>query len=139
MKRSILVALALASSIAHAVEWTQQVGSYNWYLYGTQNKYLPVNPVDIKIPDSYVLQPGVYIQCLSDGGSKRYLPQGYDCNTRQLVTVKCDAIICKDSFGITFNAHVNTVMQCPMIKISNAQILLYDAAQSVNNVPTCPK
>ncbi len=135
----IAALLLLTATTAQAAEWTQQPGSYNWYLQGTQNKYLPVNPVDISIPSTYKIQPGVFIQCLSEGGSKRYLPQGYDCNSRQALAVKCDAIVCKDSFGITFNAHFNTVMKCPMIKISNAQILLYDGAQSINNVPTCPK
>lgn len=140
MKRSIAALLLLAATTAYAVEWTQQPGSYNLYLSGTENKYITVNPVDIKIPASYKIQPGVYIQCLSTGNSKRYLPQGYDCNTRKALAVKCEGYVCYDpQFGWTFDLTKNSVMMCPKVKIEKGVAISYDGVKSVAGQPVCPK
>lgn len=121
-----------------AVTWTQQEGTFYWYKAGTQNKYPSTNPLEYTIPESWIKQNNtIYIQCLSDGGSKRYYPQGYDCNTGQPKIVKCDAFMCRDDFGITFDLNKNTVLTCPRVTITKEQLaMIYDATK-VNNIPPC--
>lgn len=119
-------------AVGATVNWTKQEGTYHWYKAGTINKYPPTNPIEFDIPASWIKQTNtIYIHCKSTGGSNRYYPQGYDCNTGKPAVVKCEAYQCQDDFGYTFDLTKNTVMTCPMVKITKEQIAMsYDGLQA---------
>lgn len=128
--------LLLAASPAIAATWSQQDGFYSWYKVGTINKYLLDNAVDSVVPTSYVKQSGSYIQCRSKANSVKYLLNGYDCNTGKPTLIKCEAFMCKDDFGITFDLTKNSVITCPRVTITKEQIaLIYEGSQA--NIPFC--
>ena len=134
----LLLAVIGYQAFAATTQWTEQPGTVYWYKSGTLNKYPSTNPLDFTIPDSWAKQSDyVYIKCTSTGGSNRYYPVGYDCNTGKPKVVKCTAFMCKDDFGITFDLSQNSVVSCPRVQITKEQLaLIYDAVK-VNNVPAC--
>ncbi len=126
----ILITLYLFLPTAFAATWTQSAGYYNWYKVSTYNRYLLTTNLDV--PSTWAKQEGTYIQCKSDGGATRYYPQGYDCNGTRIVESKpvCDAFVCSDDFGWTFNLAKNTVLVCPMVKIEKGVALIYEGKQA---------
>jgi hypothetical protein len=118
-----------AFSIHAATVWVQQAGYFNWYKVGTANKYLATT--EVNVPATWVKQEGTYIQCKSSGGANKYWSQGYDCYGKQVSVVQgCDAFICRDSFGLSFDMTKNTVLECPMVKISNDLVMIYEGMQA---------
>jgi hypothetical protein len=129
----IIVGIAYSAAI-----WTQQAGTFNWYLKGTTNKYILTNAVDVTVPVGYVKQPGVYIQCKSEGGATKYWPQTHDCYGKQLAPVEtsCGAFLCVDDFGLTVDLTKNTVLDCPRVKITKEQIAQFYEGK-LAGVPAC--
>lgn len=119
----VLFAVIIYQAFA-AVIWQSQEGIYNLYKYGSTNKY----EISTKaVPTTYIKQAGQYTQFKSSGGSTKY----------ELITIvnNCQAFACRDSFGVTFDLTKNTVLTCPMVKISNEQIMAYEGLQA--NATSC--
>jgi hypothetical protein len=119
-----------------ATVWTQQAGYFNWYKVGTANRYLVTT--ELEVPETWAKQEGTYVQCKSAGGANKYWQQGYDCYGKQIASVQsCDAFVCADDFGWTFDMTKNTVLTCPMVKITKGQAQIYDGLQSIDGHPKC--
>lgn len=136
----LMLILGAISSANSAIVLIQQPGTFYWYKAGTVNKYPPTNPINFAIPSSWVKQTDkVYNQCKSDGGSFRYYEQGIDCygqKPRSPPLTSCEAFMCKDDFGITFDLAKNSVLACPRVVVTKEQIaMLYDGVQ--HEVPSC--
>ncbi|PPC86676.1 MAG: hypothetical protein CTY37_05320 [Methylotenera sp.] len=106
----VFVALAMYLHVAVAATvWTEQTGQY--YKYDKTPKNLTDASWDYAlitdyetVNDTWVKQDGIFMQCLSSGGAKRYYQQGSDCYTGKLkviaaptsLTPTSDAIACAD-------------------------------------------
>lgn len=136
---AIALLFALVARTAQAnVNWTQQNGQFHKWDKTPNNKtdssweYALVGDLEV-IKETWIKQDGVYIQCRSSGGSNRYYIEGTDCATGKLKVeiVKCDAFLCADSFGLTFDLTKNTVLTCPRVHITrDQQAQIYEGLQA---------
>jgi hypothetical protein len=121
--------LLMLPSAHSATTWVQQAGYFNWYKVGTANRYLATT--ELNVPETWAKQEGTYIQCKSTGGANKYWAQGYDCYGKQIASVQgCEAFVCADDFGWTFDMTKNTVLVCPMVKISKDVAMVYEGLQA---------
>jgi len=119
----VLFTVVMYQAFATTV-WTPQEGVYIQYKVGTTNKYELSTKA---VPSNYIKQSGTYTQLKSAAGATKY-----ELNA---IVSDCSGFICKDDFGLTFDLTKNTVLECPMVKISNAQIQAYEGLQA--NASSC--
>lgn len=132
---SILFWIGIISWAVAAVTWIMQSGNYYKYDTTPTNltdsifKYVLTTDIET-VRDSWRKENGIYVQCISSGGSNKYWPQGYDCYGKKVQTISCQGFKCVDDFGITYDLTKNTVLQCPMVQIKKGVAVEYDGAQS---------
>ena len=130
--KQLLVAILTTYSLGSfsATVWKQSDGTYHLYKESKVNRY--VLSTNLEVGSSWVRQEGTYIQCVSTGGSKKYWPTGKDCYGKDVVVVQksCEAFVCNDDFGWTFDLTKNTTLVCPMVKIEKGVAQIYEGLQA---------
>lgn len=155
----LMAALVFATVASAAAVWTQQPGLYFKYDDTpnnlTDSHYQHVISSDVEgVNTAWIKLNGSYIQCISDGGSKRYYPQGFDCTGKQIVLpppppppppppvvdTGCEgAFVCHPEWGWIVDLTQLKADGCDHVKISNNQAMFYEGKRLENGQPVCKK
>ena len=138
---SLTIFLTLESvNIAHSADWVPSPTLYYKYdstplkLTGKIYKYISNNDIEL-VNSKWIKLPGSYIKYTTTTGGLKYAEQVI---ISQPPMKTCTAFMCKDDFGITFDLTKNTMLKCPMVKITKEQMaLIYEGTQIINNLPEC--
>jgi hypothetical protein len=100
----------------------------------TDSSYKYIVTTNIEVNSVWKKLSGTWIKYTTVNGGLKY---GEEVVIAQPPAPTCQAFVCKDDFGITFDLSKNTVLDCPRVQISKEQIAsIYDATK-VNNIPPC--
>lgn len=117
-----------------ATVWTPAVGIYTQYKIPPKMINAYVTSTNIEAPAHWVKQQGTFTKFVSAAGAVKYEKIAIVSPPNNPV---CEAFVCNDDFGWTFNLSKNTVLTCPMVKVDKGVAQVYDGVQSINGEPKC--
>lgn len=137
LKALILVAcllfwIVLISNAIGATVWNAAPGKYHKYditpknLTDSSYKYILTTDFEA-VNSTWTKLSGTYIKYTTVSGGVKYAEEVI---VAQPPSASCSAFACNDDFGWTFDLTKNTVMTCPMVKITNGVAQTYDGLQA---------
>jgi hypothetical protein len=145
MLRLVFLACALLILIAFKAEaaavWNADPLRYHKYDVTPNNltdgsyKYL-VNTDAEAVNINWKRIGGTWIKYTTVAGGVKYAEEVI---INQPPAGECNAVVCRDDFGVTIYLAKLTVYACPKVKITTADIQFYEGLRIIDGVPVCHK